>query len=174
MEFRLPSRMVDEGAAVEESQLGEQHRVHERHSGQLLQVHLHREFVLLLLHHEGHLTTTGTHFTLIAFITRPSTRCRGESRMRERSAPASSEIVRAAPVIIAAGPSCSESSSSFYQNTSPLFRATTLLQGSSKIPPLFCSPLRLLFRSATIHEVSRAATDPILRSGRSQPTRLNA
>ena len=163
--FRLPSRMVDERAAVEESQLGEQHRVHERHSGQLLQVHLHREFVLLLLHHEGHLTATGAHFTLIPFITRPSTRCRGESRMRERSAPASSETVRAmgkpaifrhttrvkqrglrtahdhqrgaaSPVIIPTGAPRSESSTSFYQNTSPQFprhysAATRQFQDSS-------------------------------------------
>lgn len=64
--FGLPSRVVDEGTAVEESELREQHRVHERHGGQLLQVHLHREFVLLLLHHEGHLTETA-HFTSIAF-----------------------------------------------------------------------------------------------------------
>ena len=61
--FDLPSRMIDEGSAVEESELSEQYCVHEWHSGELLQLYLHGEFVLLLLHHEGHLTETETlHF----------------------------------------------------------------------------------------------------------------
>lgn len=55
--------MIDEGSAVEESELSEQYCVHEWHSGELLQVYFHGEFVLLLLHHEGHLTETETlHF----------------------------------------------------------------------------------------------------------------
>lgn len=63
--------MIDEGSTVEESELGEQHCVHEWHRGELLEVHLHREFVLLLLHHEGHLTKTKTlHFDRDSWLLR--------------------------------------------------------------------------------------------------------
>lgn len=60
--------MIDERSTVEESQLREQHCVHEWHRGELLQVDFHREFVLLLFHHEGHLTETETlHFDRDSF-----------------------------------------------------------------------------------------------------------
>lgn len=48
--------MIDERAAVQESELREKHGTDEGHRRELLEVDLHREFVLLLLHHEGHLT----------------------------------------------------------------------------------------------------------------------
>lgn len=48
--------MIDERTAVQQSQLREQYGADERHRRQLLEVHLHREFVLFLLHHESHLT----------------------------------------------------------------------------------------------------------------------
>lgn len=60
--------MIDERSTVEKSELSEQHCVHEWHRGQLLQVHLHREFVLLLLHHEGHVTKTDFTFTTSRLI----------------------------------------------------------------------------------------------------------
>lgn len=55
-----PGGMVDEGTAVQESKLGEQHGTDEGHRPELLKVDLHREFILLLLHHEGHLTEART------------------------------------------------------------------------------------------------------------------
>lgn len=48
--------MIDERTAIQESQLREQHRTDEWYRRELLEIDLHRKFVLLLLHHEGHLT----------------------------------------------------------------------------------------------------------------------
>lgn len=41
-------------AAVEQANLGEQHRVQEWHLDHLLQVQVDLELVFLLLHHKGH------------------------------------------------------------------------------------------------------------------------
>lgn len=55
--------MIDERTAVQESQLGEKHGTDEWHRRELLEVDFHWEFVLFLLHHEGHLTEAGApHF----------------------------------------------------------------------------------------------------------------
>lgn len=51
-----PSGMIDERTAIQEPQLGEEYSTDKRHRRELLEFDLHRKFVLLLLHHEGHLT----------------------------------------------------------------------------------------------------------------------
>lgn len=46
--------MFLEVAAVEQADLGEQHRRHKRHLSELLQTALHPKLVALFLRHEGH------------------------------------------------------------------------------------------------------------------------
>lgn len=55
-----PGGMIDEGTAIQKSELSEQHSTDEGYRRELLEVDLHREFILLLLHHEGHLTEART------------------------------------------------------------------------------------------------------------------
>lgn len=51
-------------AAVEQADLGEQHRRHERHLSQLLETALHPKLVPFLLRHEGHdAANIGPHVT---------------------------------------------------------------------------------------------------------------
>lgn len=58
--LHLPGGVIDEGTAIQKPKLSEQHGTDEGHRRELLEVDLHREFILLLLHHEGHLTEART------------------------------------------------------------------------------------------------------------------
>jgi len=58
MEEHLPGGMIDERTAIQEPELREQHGADEWYRRELLKIDLYREFVLLLLHHEGHFTET--------------------------------------------------------------------------------------------------------------------